>query len=306
MLAIQRVLYPTDFSNCAAQALPYAIRFADVHGAELHMLHVLVLHGMDVGEPGTMFPGEEEARSALLAAGGDAAQERVQHVVKRGFASAPAILDYAAENDIDLIVIASHGRRGVRRLFMGSVAEEVVRLAPCPVLAIKQCKDPPQEVSVEFRRIVVPIDFSSHTQLAVEYAQQLAAVFGSEIHLLHVIELPTYPDFYVPVSTSALNVADLRERSGRRMECLAEESFGPDSNVSSEVHVTVGRTTGEIVDFATGVDADLIIIPSHGLSGLERALLGSVTEGVVRKAPCSVLTAKPFGKRLSAHAPDQG
>ena len=299
MLAIQRVLYPTDFSDCAAQALPFAIRFAEAHEATLHMLHVLVLHGMEASGADDLFPGEEEARDALRAAGEGKNGDRVKHVVKRGFAAAPVILDYAADGDMDLIVMSSHGRRGVRRLLLGSIAEEVIRLAPCPVLTIKHCRESGPEEPVQFRRIVVPVDFSSHTQLAVEYARELAGAFGSEVHLLHVIELPTYPDFYVPVSSSGLNVAELREQSRRRLERLAEESCGADSNVTSEVHVTVGRTTGEIVDFATDVNADLVIIPSHGLSGLERALLGSVAEGVMRRAPCSVLTAKPFGKRLA-------
>lgn len=298
MLAIHRVLYPTDFSDCAAHALPFAIRFAEVHGASLHMLHVLVLHGMEVSGPDDLFPGEEEARAALRAAGEGQNGDRVEHVVKRGFAAAPVILEHAADGEMDLIVMSSHGRRGVRRLLLGSIAEEVVRLAPCPVLTIRHCRESGPEEPVEFRRIVVPVDFSSHTELAVEYARELAGVFGGEVHLLHVIELPTYPDFYVPVSSSGLNVAELRDQSSRRLDRLAAESFGADSNVTSRVHVTVGRTTGEIVDFATDISADLIIIPSHGLSGLERALLGSVAEGVMRRAPCSVLTAKPFGKRL--------
>jgi nucleotide-binding universal stress UspA family protein len=305
MLDIRRILFPTDFSNCAQNALSLAVTFAAVHEAELHMLHVLVLHTLEPEDPSLPFPGEDLAREQLARSGASTGRSRVLHTVKRGISTAPVLLDHAAEHEIDLIVMGTHGRRGFRRLLLGSVTEEVVRMAPCAVLAVRAEKgcEPTDEPSIA--RILVPIDFSPHAKLAIEYAHQIADIFDAQVDLLHVIELPTYPDFYVPVSTSALNVADLREQAARRLERLVVEGFGESPGRTVETHVVAGRTTPEIVGFAEETECDLIVIPSHGLSGLERVLLGSVAEGVVRRAPCSVLTAKPYGKRLGVQSDEE-
>lgn len=302
MLDIRRILFPTDFSNCAQNALPFAVKFAAVHEAELQMLHVLVLHTLEPEDPSMPFPGEERARQQLAEAGASTGRSRVIHTVKRGISTAPVVLDHASEHEIDLIVMGTHGRRGFRRLLLGSVTEEVVRLAECPVLAVRARKacEPATEPRID--RILVPVDFSSHARLAIEYAREIANIFEARIDLLHVIELPSYPDFYVPVTTSALNVADLREQAGRRLERLVAEGFEAASVRSVGTHVVAGRTTPEILAFAEENESDLVIIPSHGLSGLERVLLGSVAEGVVRRAPCSVLTARPFGRRLGVRS----
>ncbi len=302
MLDIRRILFPTDFSNCAQNALPFAVKFAAVHEAELHMLHVLVLHTLEPEDPAMPFPGEEQAREQLAQAGVSTGRSRVLHTVKRGISTAPVLLDHAAEHEVDLIVMGTHGRRGFRRLLLGSVTEEVVRLAPCAVLAVRARKGCEPSTEPRIARILVPVDFSPHARLAIEYVREIADIFEAQVDLLHVIELPTYPDFYVPVSTSALNVADLREQAATRLERLVAEGFGPAPARSVETHVVAGRTTPEIVAFAEENECDLVIIPSHGLSGLERVLLGSVAEGVVRRAPCSVLTARPFGKRLGVQS----
>ena len=299
MLDIEKILFATDLSECANQALPHAIRFAELHQAELHMLHVLVLHGADLPDRSEPYPGEEEARRVLEEASSQAGG-RVVHALTRGFSAAPAILEYADDADIDLIVMGSHGRRGVRRMLLGSVAEEVVRTSDRPVLTIRRRKGAEAAEHVEIHRILVPVDFSKHGRQALEYARALAGTYGAEIHLLHSVDIPVYPDFYVPVSISGLDMAKLRERSHERLERLAKESFGVEPDLRVRVDVGVGRPVGEIVEYAESHEIDLIIIPTHGLTGVERALLGSVTSGVIRRAPCSVLTTKPHGRSLVA------
>jgi nucleotide-binding universal stress UspA family protein len=296
MLEIRRILFPTDFSECAQAALPQAIRLAELHDADLVLLHVLVLHmstAMDVVEP---FPGEEEARKALEETARQPGGTRVLHQVVRAVAAAPAILDCADEEEIDLIVIGSHGRRGLRRLLLGSVAEEVLREAACPVLIVREEAKGGAEAEVE--RILVPIDFSRQTPMAVDYAQALATSFGASLDFLHVVEVPTYPDFYVPFSAS-LETGAVRRDAHARLEALAEPLR---SAHEVRTEVKVGRTSIELTEFAEQSGSDLIVLPSHGYSGLERVLLGSVAEGVLRRAPCPVLTVKPFGKDLRPSA----
>lgn len=292
MLDIRRILFPTDFSDCAQGALPHAVHLAELHEADLQLLHVIVLHGTSTLEAIEPFPGEESAKGALEATTSGRSGGRVTHHVARAIAAAPAILDHADAHDVDLIVLGSHGRRGIRRLLLGSVAEEVLREAGCPVLIVREEKEPPARVEV--KRILVPVDFSKQTALALGYAHEMAVTFGAALDLLHVIEVPTYPDFYIPFS-AALETTAVRKDAQERLEALAEPMR---STHEVGTHVKVGRTATEVTDFAERAGHDLIVLPSHGYSGLERVLLGSVAEGVLRRTPCPVLTVKPFGKDL--------
>lgn len=150
-MQLKKILMPTDFSSCAGSALGHAVALAEQFGAELHLLHVVVLHQDDPHNPGYTFPGldelhqrmEEVASSEMQRWVADprAAGLKVVEAQTRHIAAAPAILDYAARENIDLIVLGTHGRRGLRRFLLGSVTEEVVRSASCPVLTYREEKD---------------------------------------------------------------------------------------------------------------------------------------------------------------------
>ncbi|UCC82744.1 MAG: universal stress protein [Gemmatimonadota bacterium] len=304
MLRIGKVLYPTDFSRCAGHALPYTLHLAETYRAELHLLHALVLHEADPGNLSHRLPDMEELYLALeehadaQLKGAIEAHGRAGFTIKsaqvRAISAAGAILDYATENEIDLVVMGTHGRRGLRRLLLGSVAEEVVRLAPCPVLTVPEREDRASPSQIE--RIVVPVDFSVHAKLALAYAVQLSDAYGAQLHLLHVVDEVIYPDFYPPVIPSGGSITDeLRDQSLQRMKTLLSGFEGTDA----AVHVRAGRAAPEIADFAQDRDADLIVIASHGLTGISHVLLGSVTEQLVRRAPCPVFTVKGFGRKLN-------
>lgn len=294
MLEIRKVLFPTDFSDQAQAALPHAIRLAELHDAELHLLHVLVLHASAAMEGMEVFPGESEARAALEGAAEHAEGSRVVHSVMRSIAAAPAILEYAEESGVDVIVMGSHGRRGLRRLFLGSVAEEVVRASSCPVLTVHRPKEGEAE-SVDVKKILVPVDFSVRTRMAIDHGVELAEVYGATLEVLHVVEVPTYPDFYVPVHVTSIDVPSVRQQAA---EHLQELTAPLRDRLQVETAVRVGRTAFEIIEAAESGAVDLIVMPSHGYSGLERALLGSVAEGVLRRSPCPVLTLKAEGRDL--------
>ena len=119
--------------------------------AELHLLHVVVLHQDDPHSLGQAFPGLEELHQRMEEAAASEMKRsidgprdaglRVVEAQKRHVAAAPAILEYAEREDVDLIVLGTHGRRGLRRFLLGSVAEEVVRSAHCPVLTYREGKE---------------------------------------------------------------------------------------------------------------------------------------------------------------------
>jgi len=305
MFRINRVLYPTDFSKCASHALPQALNMAKEYGAELHLLHALVLHEGDPGNAAHRLPDMEELYQVLEENAETQMRSAVEEHGSEGFSvkraqvrsiSAPgAILDYATENDIDLIVLGTHGRRGLRRLLLGSVAEEVIRLAPCPVLTVPERADTVSTSLVQ--KIVVPVDFSEYATLALTYAKELATVHAAEMHLLHIVDEIVYPDFYPPITPSGGSITDeLRVQSLERLRSLLSGLPGPESE--AEIHVRAGRAAPAIADFVQEQAADLIVIASHGLTGLSHILLGSVTEQLIRRASCSVFTVKAFGKKL--------
>lgn len=152
MIKLQRILCPTDFSDCAAQARKYACDLAHKFGAELHVIHVIhhLAHdapqfGLGLNSPLTLGQSSgksEKLKAEALAHLADTSAPdcqngmRVNYAVLWGHPYAE-ILEYAKSQEIDLIVIGSHGRTGLPRILLGSVAERVVRLSPCPVLTVR-------------------------------------------------------------------------------------------------------------------------------------------------------------------------
>ncbi|GIV62019.1 MAG: universal stress protein [Rhodothermaceae bacterium] len=306
MLTIRKILFPTDFSDTSERALNYALFLAHQYGAELHLLHVEVLYDEDPHNPKRHFPDTETILERLRAltrnndAGGqlpEGAVDRldIRYAHRRNISAAPAIVEYAAEEAIDLIVMGTHGRRGLRRLLLGSVAEEVVRTAPCPVLTVRARRD--EDTPRPVRHILVPIDFSQHAREALTVAREIAAQYGARLQLLHVLEEVLHPAFYNFGATSLKDLMpDIEEKATEAMKKFFRET--PGAEVEASYHVIEGHAGRDIAAFAEKHASDLIVISTHGLTGLEHLLLGSVTEKVVRRAPCPVLVVKAFRRSI--------
>lgn len=145
---------------------------------------------------------------------------------------------------------------------------------------------------IDLHRILVPTDFSKHSQNALKYAAAFAEKFGAEIHLLHVVQDLA---LFIPeaVSVAPPVVPPVEQLTAAVREAL--ERFIRENNLQGlTVHQEVREGTPfyEIIQAAREKDVDLIIMGTHGHSGLAHVLLGSVTEKVVRKAPCPVLTVR--------------
>ncbi len=304
MLAIKKILFPTDFSECAEHAFAHAAELAAHFDAEVHVFHTRIRpfsyypalkHLLDEAEEleeQENLPHDVSAEKTLKAPLGD--QVIVISAEKSGLSAYEEILDYAEEHDIDLIVMGTHGRRGPRRFLIGSTAERVVRMSSCPVLTLRD--DAPSMSAENMRHLLVPVDFSEHSMEAVRYAAELATVWNARITLLHVIEEAILPTVYGVEPVAVFPVDHLLEESRKELDKLRAARFDEDAPVDTKV--IVGHAATSISDYADEVEADLIVISTHGLTGVKRFLMGSVAEHVVRSSHCAVLTVKPFGASL--------
>ena len=305
MLSIRRILFPTDFSESSNQALKHALFLAREHGAELDVLHVIrAMPGYpEMGVPDMKPMGGEEARQHMRnqfeSIEGHGAVNP-QFVIEEETNVGRAILDYAERRDADLIVLGTHGRQGVRRLLLGSEAEEVLRGAKQPVLAIRK-QDPPFPAA-SIRRILVPVDLSDHSTAALTHAREMAVVYDAEVAVVHVVDPELrYPSVYAELTGETIDSTLAIEPA---VQGVLDEmtSSVQEAGVETHIHIGHGNPAQYITDFAETHDADLTVLSSHGHSGLERFLVGSVAEKVMRTANCPVFIVKSFGKMIASNS----
>ncbi len=296
-MTIQHILVPTDFSACSRHALDWAVSLASRTEAQLRLLHVLADYDPEWYSEADTEPQvtalrkeiEYDAEEELQAMRPDRAATGVESEVamERDLNVASAIVDYADACDMDLIVLGTHGRGGLSHVLLGSVAEQVVRRAKRPVLTVGPDAADPHAVE----RLLVPIDFSRHSRTALRTAKELAHLFDARLDLLFVAEermVPVFSDTGIP-SVNVLKMdPEIVKDSSKALAQLNDDVGGPE--VQAQGHVAHGDVAPRIIDFADTHDIDLIVIATRGLTGLNHFLIGSVTERVVRKAPCPVFT----------------
>ncbi len=297
MIKIKKVLCPLDFSTCSQNALKHALKIAPLIADELHLFHAIILYEDSSYKPDDRLSDnlisydliEDISNQKMQKATKDFDQRKIKIVTanSRGFSAADEILNYAAENDIDLIIMGTHGRTAIAHFLLGSVAERVVQLANCPVMTIRE------NVTKFFthNKILVPVDLSEYSRLALIHALQIAEAFNLSVTLFHSFEQQIHPAFYVSGKTSIFEIdAELKKRALAGMEKFRNEFEFP--GVKTEYALGEGAAYHEILEFVEKVPHDLIVMGSHGLKGLEHFLLGSTTEKVVRSANVPVLTVK--------------
>lgn len=288
----RKILCPTDFSAGSQHALSVAVRLARGSNAELVILHSWYV-------PPSAFPTEmsyppsllqsvqDDARDGLDAAMRDALADgapRVTTVLSSGPAWAVITDAAAADPEIDLIVIATHGRTGLARFLVGSVAEKVIRHAPCSVLAVQ-----PTAPLRPFRHILCPVDFSESSHAALELAGALGQHDDALVEVLHVIEIPARYSGELPAPEFART---LDANAATRLDQWCAE-LAQRYRVPIKAHTRIGYPGAEtlaVIDKDRTID--LVVMGSRGRTGIRRALLGSVAEKVARHAGCPVLVSR--------------
>lgn len=292
----ERVLIATDFSTTADSAEKLGFQLARRLGAELHVLHVRVIledplmaEEKQLEIERLMASTDDDTRAAFDRNVDSKSGVAVQTHLVRSISAAEAIAETSSELGCDLIVMGTHGRRGLKHFLLGSVAENVVRSVRIPVLTVR----PGAELSEQgLRKILVPFDFSEPSTRAATVARDWAEALGAEITLLHVVEPVVYPELYSINVVSDDVMTRLRDRATEALDDAAEEIFG-DWPVSSTV--LIGRAADTIVAEAQPENYDLVVMGTRGLSGLEHIVLGSVVEAVLRRCPVPLLTVSGEG-----------
>jgi nucleotide-binding universal stress UspA family protein len=310
-LSIQDIVVPIDFSKMSLQAIKTASRLARRFAASLHLVHVRQFDyaGDFVAPAPPIVPfsfmpyeqdGERGVAKELNALAREYGVSSANCHVLSGAPPFDEICGFAQQIPADLIVMPTHGRTGLKHVFLGSTAERIVQHSSCPVLVTRGNVLQSQNGSrFSIKTILVPVDFSHSSREALRYAIGFANEFGARIILLHA----TYLGYiYSSEGTALYDVPALqeaaRENADRQMRKLVRAvKFG---SAKFDTVLTGGSPAVDICAFAEEHDVDLIITSTHGLTGLKHVLIGSIAEQVVRHAPCSVLVAPSHPKMRAA------
>ena len=316
-----RILVPDDFTDASREAVRYARMLAAGRNHELHLLHVVpdARHepwagagAGDVNVDDLDLDGltEDWVRDANIRLHRSACELQPTlnvHTEVRLGTAAEQIVAYAAEIQADLIVLGAHRDLRSAEWLRGSIAERVVRKASCAVLTVpgggrdvpaidetpaarearevREASGTGRQPSIE--SILIPIDFSANSELALTRGLALARERGAAVHVLYVYD-PPWTRNAAYNAPPAHVTEELRYRAERRLARDIAHNHGPSLYVRAAVRV--GDPYVEIVHYAGEIRTDLIVVGSHGRHTIGRSPLGSVAQKVLRRAPCPILT----------------
>jgi len=298
-LSVNRILATTDFSKESLVGVTKALALADKINAAVTLLHVIEPPSRLAGLESLLLARDEagvmaQARSKLTALAESERKGRVT-VFSSVRTGKPfhRISTAAAELEADMIVVATHGHTGAQRVLLGSTAERVVRHAPCPVLTIPtgNTREKRGKASgFDLKKLLVPVDFSEISNKALPWAAYLAAQFEAELILLYVVDRSTI-SYLLGSELMSHVVMPFIKQAEADLDNLAR-TLSDSSSVKVSTVVLEGTPYEGICRAAESMNTDLIVLTTHGYSGLKHAWLGSTAERVVRQADCAVLTVR--------------
>ncbi len=291
----KRIVFPTDFGETAQSALRVASAMAAYYHAQLDIVSVVdstvyAYAGYPFATLAQDLTKSAEEQLNKLKLPEEAKDVTVKRYVLSGNA-AQEVADHAGRHNADLIVMATHARGAIGRFFLGSVTDRMLHVAPCPVLVLRK----PEEVAnahakaakkseKAFRKILFPTDFSPTATLALKRAIALTEDYDAELVVLHVVDDSM-------ISTHVENERAIILK-GLREHALEEMKKGLPADLLENFHtigvVKRGDPAKVVPAYAEANHCDLIVMGSHGRTGLGRVLLGSVADRVVRNSRCPV------------------
>ena len=291
----RRILVPVDGSVFAEQALPHALHLAATSKAELRivMVHgqptVGVLRESAYATPFTLtLPVAEQAYLADVARRiREASRLEVETALIAGV-PAKALGSYVRARDIDLVVMSTHGRGGLRRAWLGSVADALVRRLRVPILLVRPHERSPSEIEpANVRRVLVALDGSTGAEDALPVASDVCALYGSACTLLRVI-VPPRELMPVRMYEPEFDREYIEDASREAAHYLSDRAvrFSPHATSTVVVHANPAMA---ILDHARGEHSDLIVVGTRGAGRVARMVLGSVADKVLRASTVPVL-----------------
>jgi nucleotide-binding universal stress UspA family protein len=290
LIQLKSILYPTDFSEPSELALPFAVALARRYGATVQALNVLTPHPFASTTPeltGMALDAERELAFASMRQL-ESQLAGLQHhtVVERAFNVWDGVNQAIRDYSVDLIVLGTHGRTGAQRFLLGSVAEEIFRRSPRPVMTVGPSVRTSSHNGGRFHRIVFATDYSPSSVAAAPYAVSLAENNEARLVLLHVAPMVATRD---SDRENEISVAEMIHQLYDTVPAKAQLPIPP------EVLIEYGKPAERIVEAAKHRSADLIVLGVRKAEGhlaaathVERA----VAHHVVAHAPCPVLTVR--------------
>ena len=291
VMQLKSILCPVDFSDFSIAAYRHALSLAEYYKARLLALHVIEIWKYPFADYGAHEADYAKFSHAMNEGGEVKLQSFVKEfsaggvqpelVVHQG--NAPnCVLSCAEKHKVEMIVMGTHGRRGLDRLVLGSTTDRVIRRALCPVLVVSSASQTALNTAADgthrLRRILYCTDFSNNSEQARGYAISVAAEYDAELILLHVV------DDSADQSKAEASIAQRKQG----LDKLASETGS--KNVKVNAVVKVGKPYEEIARYATESQASLIIMTARGGDAMDRAVFGSTTYRVIQLGPCPVLT----------------
>ena len=278
----RKILCPIDFSDNSIAALDQAARLARKSDALLYLMYVEFIPMSSPAELANYVAVSTEPGKLRLEQIARKHLARVRHelVVQVGW---PAeLIERAAQDlDVDLVVMATSGRSGVARFFLGSIAEHVVRTSKRPVLSLG-----PGAALGALKRILCPVDFDPQSIAALNFGWRLAREYRAALSLLHVVRAPFEPS-EVPVEPIT---PEWEQDARAQLAKVAADNLG--AKAKYKLLVRRGNPAGAILEVERELRPDMIVMATHGRGGLSHLVLGSVADRIVRESSVPVLTVR--------------
>lgn len=291
---LKNILLATDGSKHSEGAIKEAIYLAKSCVAKLSVIYVLEINPeLETEGQKLVEKMENEAREHIDEIRKRAARENVECevIARRTDQPFKAIVEEAEKRNIDVIVMGRRGRTGLKKALMGSVTAKVIGYAPCKVLIV------PVDARIDCKNIMLATDGSKYSEAAAAEAISIAKRCGSNLMVVSVVSLEAKQHYETGFLTSRLKKAldeirwkDSPEAAERNISAVME--MAKNEGVNAEGLALIGRHYEAIVDAAREHNTDIIVLGAHGKTGIERLLMGSVTERVIALSPCTVLVVK--------------
>jgi len=292
-MQFRSIICATDFSEHSNRTIPYGVAIAQEFDSRLYLCHVIDLSAVTIyGEfqldpVGQQDRIRQEAEEQLSRMPG--LQEVAWEPLIRVGQPAAEIARLVEEKGADLVIASTRGHSGLKRLILGSVTQRLMRTLSCPLLAVHGVEEGfigKDAGEIRLKKILVGSDFSADSVLALNYGLSLAQEFESELHLIHVMEPPIYPEFLTPAEqTQDMVRTDVFKE---KLDGLVPEDAR--NWCSLKTAVLRGQPHEELVAYSVAQSMDMVVLGVRGYGLVKSLLMGSTPDRVVRRSPCPVLT----------------